>query len=220
MNKNELQSLFFAEVKPYFIEKGFKFRNSHGDPAFYRKTESLSVFLGFNFKTAPSVSISRYTISHFVVEDIILEIGLPNMDLSVYKQKKDRFLDTVIDKKGKLNHDENMIFQNENQVTEAVKTLKTYLESDGEYFIKQYSALPNILNEMDRLQSEGKDWNEILGGMGDRLFRGLIISKLCNDPKFEEKVKFCDGKFYNVPLLKNWQPYYERLKEKLASIPS
>ncbi|MGV4528957.1 hypothetical protein [Ornithobacterium rhinotracheale] len=69
---------------------------------------------------------------------------------------------------------------------------------------------------MDELTAQGKYWHEILSGSADYLFRGLIISKLCNDPNYNEKIKYTDKIFYDKP--DEWIPYYEKLKERLKSV--
>jgi hypothetical protein len=85
-------------------------------------------------------------------------------------------------------------------------------------FTEYYSHLPNVLAEMNRLEAEGKYWNGILGGLADYLFRGLIISKLCNDDDFERKVQYCDEKLNSRPSLAIWLPYYEKLKARLQNL--
>jgi hypothetical protein len=69
---------------------------------------------------------------------------------------------------------------------------------------------------MNRLEREGKYWAEILTGWPD-FFRGLIISKLCNDTDFERKQNLMDEKF-NIPKLKKQLPYYEKLKRRLKTL--
>ena len=69
---------------------------------------------------------------------------------------------------------------------------------------------------MDELQAEGKYWSEILSGCEDNLFRGLIISKLCNDKNYNKKIEYVDSIFYESP--DEWIPYYEKLKERLKSV--
>ncbi|MDM1412113.1 hypothetical protein HX038_15360 [Myroides odoratimimus] len=96
-----------------------------------------------------------------------------------------------------------------------------YLENSGKEFIEKYSYLPNILKRMDELQAEGKYWQDkecgILSGSLDAEYRGLIISKLCNDPKFRDKLELCDEVFRDE-IYSNWLPGYEKLKEILQTV--
>ena len=71
-----------------------------------------------------------------------------------------------------------------------------------------------FLRNRDALENEGKYWHEILGGGPEFFFRGLLISKFCNDPDFKRKIDYVDELFYpNVS--KEWIPYYEALKKRL-----
>ena len=42
----------------------------------------------------------------------------------------------------------------------------------------------------------------------------MIISKLCNDPNFDEKLEECDRVFAEVRY-QIWLPYYEKLKAEV-----
>ena len=91
-------------------------------------------------------------------------------------------------------------------------------EGKGADFVQHYSYLPNVLKRMDELVEAGLTWQYphkgILSGTLDARFRGLIISKLCNDPNFERKIAWCDERFYDGTN-DNWLPYYEKLKAEV-----
>ncbi|WP_324025029.1 hypothetical protein QSV08_17675 [Maribacter sp. BPC-D8] len=70
---------------------------------------------------------------------------------------------------------------------------------------------------MDCLEAEGKYWKEILVGGIDHLFRGLIISKLCDDPNFNVKLEKWDS-VISQSKYKIWHSYYNTLKEHLKTI--
>lgn len=97
-----------------------------------------------------------------------------------------------------------------------------YLLGDGMRFLNHYSYLPNILKRMDELEAQGLTWQHpkggILGGSLDADFRGLIISKLCNDPHLEHKVIKIDREFHENESYMRWWPYLDRLKEILPTI--
>ena len=75
---------------------------------------------------------------------------------------------------------------------------------------------------MDELEAQGLPWQHpkegILSGSLDGDFRGLIISKLCNDPHFEHKVAKIEREFHEDESDKPWWPYLDRLKEILPTI--
>lgn len=85
-------------------------------------------------------------------------------------------------------------------------------------FVEHYSFLPNVLAKMNQLMEEGKYWADILSGQVDNVFRGLIISKLCGDKEFGNKLKYWNEKIYANGNIKEWIPYFEKLKEKLKII--
>ena len=97
-----------------------------------------------------------------------------------------------------------------------------YLLGDGMRFLNHYSYLPNILKRMDELEAQGLTWQHpkvgILSGSLDAELRGLIISKLCNDPHLEQKVAKIDQLFHEDESDKPWWPYLDRLKEILPTI--
>lgn len=97
-----------------------------------------------------------------------------------------------------------------------------YLLGDGMRFLNHYSYLPNILKRMDELEAQGLTWQHpkvgILSGSLDAELRGLIISKLCNDPHLEQKVAKIDQLFHEDESDKPWWPYLDQLKEILPTI--
>ena len=91
-------------------------------------------------------------------------------------------------------------------------------EGKGADFVQHYSYLPNVLKRMDELVEAGLTWQYphkgILSGTLDAELRGLIISKLCNDPNFFHKLEECDLVF-SEERYKKWLPYYEKLKTEV-----
>jgi hypothetical protein len=70
---------------------------------------------------------------------------------------------------------------------------------------------------MDRLEAEGKYWHNILSGSEENLFRALIISKFCNDSRYNEKLLYV-RKAISDEGMDDLIPYYEKLKECLKSV--
>jgi hypothetical protein len=211
----------FDILKPYFNDRKYKLLNNMGAPQFVKFVESdYVIHFYMNFFSSKKIFFTRFRISHWDVENVILEIGLPNIDLdSSYKSKDKYFLPTIVDRTV-ININEDRPLETKKQVQEYAKAIKQYTETNGKAFLDKYSYLPNLLIEMDKLEQEGKGWYEIIDGMGSYLFRVLIISKLCNDPDFDRKLSICDNNFSTDPILirDGWQPYYEQLKLKLSAL--
>ena len=106
----------------------------------------------------------------------------------------------------------------EEQIEDYCNWYLGYINGEGADFVQHYSYLPNVLKRMDELVEAGLTWQYpdkgILSGTLDARFRGLIISKLCNDPNFERKIAWCDERFYDGTN-DNWLPYYEKLKAEV-----
>ena len=207
----------FAVTHPYFKDKGYKFNATKKTGVGYSlNLKHVKILLVFDFKTKSSLhKLLPFSIFHEQVENLINEIGKPNFSDSgnvSWRTVKDSLPN---------NYESELNDINFNTVLSSRKwghLIVDYAEGPGKAFIDTYSDLPNVLKEMDRLEAEGKNTNEILVGLADRRFRGLIISKLCSDPNFEEKVASHDEVFYKVAQLKDWIPYYNKLKERLKTI--
>ena len=219
LTKKEKKEYVFKKLNEILKPQGYYLVKTGLDPLYVLKENNYIVNVGFNFKDMGQIAFSKIFISIKCVEEIIFEIKKPNQDYSFIDNKK-YFLLTVLDKETKMldgyyggigydvNTQEDLVFFTE--------WILNYLKTDGQKFIETYSYLPNILKKMDELQAEGKYWSEILSGCEDNLFRGLIISKLCNDKNYNKKIEYVDSIFYESP--DDWLPYYEKLKERLKSV--
>ena len=106
----------------------------------------------------------------------------------------------------------------EEQIEDYCNWYLGYINGEGADFVQHYSYLPNVLKRMDELVEAGLTWQYphkgILSGTLDAELRGLIISKLCNDPNFFHKLEECDLVF-SEERYKKWLPYYEKLKTEV-----
>ncbi len=157
-------------------------------------------------------------IEHKNVEKHILEIGVPNKDFSSISNENRLF--TIFDSDFSKKH-QSLTHGLDLTTIEGFHQwghlIVDYAQGPGQAFIDTYSYLPNVLKEMDRLETEGKYWKEILVGGIDHLFRGLIISKLCDDPNFNIKLEKWDSVIYQSKY-KIWHSFYDTLKERLKTV--
>jgi hypothetical protein len=217
MEKFSAKKYFFDSLKTYFKEKGYSFNSSVGDPRFILKKDNLVFWNYFSPMSSGCIYSTKLHITHHEVEDVILEIGLPNNELIEQKKKKHYFLGTVYDQKGKIEFEETKTLFSEVEVDAYVRAIKTYMATDAKAFVDRYSFLPNLFNDMVEAEKQGKFWYEMISASGPEwIFRGLIISKLCNDPNFKERVLYAESRIINLTPV--WQPYYEKLKERLKSL--
>ena len=216
MLKSERKKIVFKEFDEYLKPLNFKGYKSGGDRAYLLKFEDRVISFFMNFKDAQWIAISGIKISILLVEQYIIEIFGKDYIMEKYFYDKKKYFLTTINDKNFTNKFDSIELNTEYEIINFTNWYIKYLETDGQKFIETYSYLPNILKKMDELQAEGKYWSEILSGCEDNLFRGLIISKLCNDKNYNKKIEYVDSIFYESP--DDWIPYYEKLKERLKSV--
>ena len=216
MLKSERKKIVFKEFDEYLKPLNFKGYKSGGDPAYLLKFEDRVISFFMNFKDAQWIAISGIKISILLVEQYIIEIFGKDYIMEKYFYDKKKYFLTTINDKNFTNKFDSIELNTEYEIINFTNWYIKYLKTDGQKFIETYSYLPNILKKMDELQAEGKYWSEILSGCEDNLFRGLIISKLCNDKNYNKKIEYIDSIFYESP--DDWLPYYEKLKERLKSV--
>ncbi len=120
--------------------------------------------------------------------------------------------------------------ETEDDVNMVVDYFLDYLFGTARKFVETYLYLPNIVRKMDELTSQNIYWmsggkiNDMaIVGRYDCFFRGLIISKLCNDPLYEEKLKFVETDLVeteheNILHWENYRRDFDRMKEILPTI--
>lgn len=95
-----------------------------------------------------------------------------------------------------------------------------YLLGEGLEFLNYYSYLPNVLKKMDELDKTNTYWGEDKVGIlswGAAYFIGLVISKLCNDSKYDEKLERLNA-YYSEDENEEDLPVFEKLKEILERV--
>ncbi|MCR4701529.1 MAG: hypothetical protein K5757_11395 [Bacteroidaceae bacterium] len=132
---------------------------------------------------------------------------------------------TTIKDKTNLEKYNDYVVKTEDDINMVVDYFLDYLFDAAKKFVETYLYLPNIVRKIEEFIPEDIDWNynddTVLSGRYDGYFRGLIISKLCNDTKFEEKFKYVDDMFqeYGANFWSgNFSSDYEKLKQLLPTI--
>ena len=217
MLKSERKKIVFKEFDLYFNPLGYKGIKTGGDPTYVLKTKDFVVTFFMNFLDVGGIDISGIRMSILEVENHIINLfGKQYICDKYFYDEKRYFLDTISDKK-RLDKFSNVELKTEIEVLEFVQWYINYFEKEGKHFIETYSYLPNILKKMDELVDTGGYWSDLLTGGVPHLFKGLIISKLCNDPNFYNKIIFVDNIFATEDI-SEYLPYYEKLKERLKSV--
>ena len=217
MLKSERKKIVFKEFDLYFNPLGYKGIKTGGDPTYVLKIKNFVVTFFMNFLDVGGIDISGIRMSILEVENHIINLfGKQYICDKYFYDEKRYFLDTISDKK-RLDKFSNVELKTEIEVLDFIQWYINYFEKEGKHFIETYSYLPNILKKMDELVDTGGYWSDLLTGGVPHLFKGLIISKLCNDPNFYNKIIFVDNIFATEDI-SEYLPYYEKLKERLKSV--
>ena len=213
-NLKEKKKALYSIIKPYFKAQGFKYVK--GIPERFVKEKEDIYLVGFDFKRGSDSHYFSPLRIHFTdVEDIIKMIRKPNYD---YTKGIQRYSTGTIRKEFSESYDEKFSqidLSTPSGFEQWGKLIIEYMEGEGKSFMEHYSYLPNVLKEMDYLENQGKiAYLDILVGGIDHIFRGLIISKLCNDKDFERKLSKWE-KAIIIPKYKEWHSCFYNLKEIL-----
>ena len=212
-----VKTIFLEKITPFFRGLGYKYI-AGGNFKFVLETERYIMIDSFNYLTNSKTLIGgKLNLSIKEIENIILEIKHPNKDFDGFLAKKNEYSITLGDVDGVFDIDNDFEFLTEEHIEYYVEKIEEYIQTDGQKFIETYSYLPNILKKMDELVDTGGYWSDLLTGGVPHLFKGLIISKLCNDPNFYNKIIFVDNIFATEDI-SEYLPYYEKLKERLKSV--
>ena len=217
LTKKEKKEYVFKKLDEILKPQGYKGIKTGGDPCYIINKENYRCKFYLNFSDMGDLYFSKYSMSIKQVESIVEEISSPN-DTS--HLDKERYISPTILDTSKNSYLYKII-QTQKELEDFTNWVIDYLEKEGKHFIETYSYLPNILKKMDELTAQGKTWqnmeNGILSGSLDAQFRGLIISKLCNDIGFDDKISMCN-EIFSREQYKDRLPYYEKLKEHLKSV--
>lgn len=213
MLKSEKKKYVFEQLDQLLKPQGYRATKTGGAPYYMLDKDNAKYKFYLNFSDMGDLYFSKYYIELKEVTKILKQVFNSDNPLIDFRQvnihptindkSKNPFIYKIID-----NHRELKIFTD---------WVIDYLENDGKQFIKTYSYLPNVLKRMDELVAFGEYWTGILCGGVPHLFEGLIISKLCNDPKMDEKIEYVD-KIFSTQDISEYFPNYIKLKEQLPSI--
>ncbi len=189
------------------------------------------IFLSMYLKIAYIKFVSEHKIKEvesYISECIGETIWIPGSEILI--DNKTKFRTTVKDRYD-LSKCYNYVVETEDDINKVVDYFLDYLFGTAKKFVETYLYLPNIVRKMDELTSKNIYWMSVVDinemsivGRYDCFFRGLIISKLCNDPLYEEKLQFVekelieDEKEEECYRWKNFRRDFERMKEILPTI--
>ena len=213
MLKSEKKKYVFKQLDQLLKPQGYRATKTGGAPYYMLDKDNAKYKFYLNFSDMGDLYFSKYYIELkevtkilkrvFDLDNPLIDFRQANIHPTINDKSKNPFIYKIID-----NYRELKIFTD---------WVIDYLENDGKQFIETYSYLPNVLKRMDELVAFGEYWTGILCGGVPHLFEGLIISKLCNDPKMDEKIEYVE-KIFSTKDISEYLPNYIKLKEQLPSI--
>ena len=226
MLKNEMKKIVFKRLDEVLKPLGWKAYKSGYNPAYVLDTEQYKIIFDMCFEGG-KITFFRIEMAIKEIEPYISEcIGdtelLPGGGIII--DNKTVFRTTVVDKTY-LEKCHESVIETVDDVNMIVDYFFDHLFGTAKKFVETYLYLPNIVRKMEELDNANISWIHYEKGLlfcsFDGYFRGLIISKLCNDPLFQDKVKLVEYRLYEhkeAYLYKRFIPYYEKLKQLLPTI--
>ncbi len=228
MLKSEIKKIVFKRLDEALKPLGWKAYKSGYNPAYVLDTEQYKIFFNMGIKAGWLgfywLEMTIKEVESYVTECIGDKEVIPGNGEII--DNKTLFRKTIIDHSF-TNYDSYNCgnVETEDDVNMVVDYFLGYLFGTAKKFVETYLYLPNIVRKMEELDKENIFWFKydkgIIWGGVEGFFRGLVISKLCDDPLFEDKVKYIDGILYNPEYqnsTKLYIPYYEKLKQLLPTI--
>ena len=233
MLKSEKKKIVFkrldAELKPL----GWKRICDSGHLPVYVFENSL-------YKVCFRTQFGRETVDLFTIELAIKEVEsyiseciggtvwIPGSEIII--DNKTKFRTTVKDRYD-LSKCYNYIVETEDDINMVVDYFLDYLFGIAKKFVEACLYLPNIVREMDKHVRQEGAWmcaphmysgRIEVSGFYDGFFRGLIISKMCDDPNFKNKLNLVESEV-NAPNADDYwgtsfRSDYEKLKQLLPTV--
>lgn len=226
MLKSEKRKIIFKRLDSELKPLGWKSHKSGDYPTYMFETDVYKVSFGISLYDLGYVQLSNISVVIKEIEPYISEcIGNERVIPGGRRIDNKIIFRKTIEEHSDITKYYYHVVETEDDVNMVVDYFLDYLFGTAKNFVETYLYLPNIVRKIEDFISEDIDWNynedAELFGIYDGYFRGLIISKLCNDPKFEEKLKYVDDMFqeYNADFWGgNFTSDYEKLKQLLPTI--
>ena len=216
MERAERQRLTLERIDAVLKPRGYKARIADGI-RYYLPQDGVTVAWTIVFLNLGWINSRGVMVTHDEVELILQRVEDENYPFP-WQKHRGTILTPTLEHSTFVDEYDTADMDTEEQIEDYCNWYLGYINGEGADFVQHYSYLPNVLKRMDELVEAGLTWQYphkgILSGTLDAEFRGLIISKLCNDPNFFHKLEECDQVF-SEERYKRWLPYYEKLKAEV-----
>lgn len=215
----EGRKVLFDRAADWFMDNGYLFSDK-GEGRFIKDLGHWKCVIDFNFFNSGFEHFNTTVLMHsHPIEDIILRVGLPNMNLKTYLSGDD-ILFTIHDKENLKSYMGELSKIDLSQLEGFAKwgdMLVDYMSIKGEEFINKYSQIENLIAKINEFERMGlKNYLELFAGGIDHLFRVLIVSKFTDDSEHYKRQEYFDSLILKEKYAL-WHPHYLKLKEILAN---
>ena len=231
MLKAEAKKIVIARLDEVFKPLGYKRKLT--DAIEYLRVTNQHTDAFYALLTRDAIEGSGYYRGYSEVNEILFAVQQQiSRPLFVFWDEKKKYLMSihdysVVDEWGAYGEEAFSVKYRKWLSIDSPKALNDYLDwyisyllGEGQEFLDYYSYLPNVLKKMDELDKTNTFWGEDEVGIlswGTAYFIGLVISKLCNDPKYDEKLERLNAHYsekrYSEKLLA-----FRKLKEILEHV--
>ena len=216
MLKSERKKLTLERIDAVLKPRGYKARIADGI-RYYLPQDGVTTAWAIVFLNLGWINSREAMVTHDEVELILQRVEDENYPFP-WQKHRGTILTPTLEHSTFVDEYDTVDMDTEEQIEDYCNWYLGYINGEGADFVQHYSYLPNVLKRMDELVEAGLTWQYphkgILSGTLEAELRGLIISKLCNDPNFFHKLEECDLVF-SEERYKKWLPYYEKLKAEV-----
>ena len=216
MLKSERKKLTLERIDAVLKPRGYKARIADGI-RYYLPQDGVTTAWAIVFLNLGWINSREAMVTNDEVELILQRVEDENYPFP-WQKHRGTILTPTLEHSTFVDEYDTVDMDTEEQIEDYCNWYLGYINGEGADFVQHYSYLPNVLKRMDELVEAGLTWQYphkgILSGTLDAELRGLIISKLCNDPNFFHKLEECDLVF-SEERYKKWLPYYEKLKAEV-----
>lgn len=225
LSSREVREIGLKRMDAALLPQGWKRYKDFSDHIYVMESEQFKARVSIRFDIPLHMELTLLGIHIYEVEDILSQV-LGNKILDPLSTCNQRITKKIFRCTLRSRTDENHYgwiagnAEHKEDVIRSIDMFLNYIFTVEKDFLAKFLYLPNIVRNMN----EQQNGDDIKGVLEDSpLMNGLIISKLCNDPDYENKVKRVEDSLsedsYKWPedYIRE-KTYYEKLMEILPTI--
>jgi len=231
MLKTEMKKIILTRLDE--VLKPLGYRREISDGITYLRVSDVYVDSFYLIPLSGAIEGTGFYREHIEVANVLFEVKNEKLHIYTDDFKKEKYIFTICDYSvssdwGYYGEDSFDLKLGNWLGIDSPEAVNAYLDwyigyllGEGQEFLDYYSYLPNVLKKMDELEGKNICWSDkhygILDWGRNADFIGIIISKLCNDSKYDEKLERLNA-YYSEDENEEDLPVFEKLKEILERV--